>query len=167
MWLLCAIFFTVTSVRGIELSAVAAAAAAALTFNPACNRATYNIVPSNTSLPIPSSTDTVIDSLLSGSSLVDSDSGSTSGSGGGQQNLPHKHATFMAMYHKGLQDCEAFARRDMDNSSRANDFNSKHVLNKMGLYKGCRGRKLLRSLTGMVVWPFGPVQACSTHSTCW
>lgn len=33
--------------------------------------------------------------------------------------------------------------------------------------KLCRGTSLLYDLTGMLVWPFGPVDSCPTYSKCW
>jgi hypothetical protein len=129
-------------------------------FNPACNRSAYNVIPSNTSLPIHAGTDEVIAAIIP--------SPANSAAGGDEQTKLMKRATFLAMYNKGLQECEAFASTSSTSSEDGNvQPPQQHVFSEAGVFGGCRGRQLLRSLTGMVVWPFGPLHACTTHSTCW
>lgn len=125
---------------------------ASFVFSPKCNRSLYNIVPSNTSLALPASRDEVIDSIMSpmaGSTLSRQDS-------------------FLEMYRQGLQRCEEHSRT-LDTEVKAPSVRPRHIFNEAagGLHGGCRGRKLLRDLTGLTVWPFGPVDTCTTHSTCW
>mmetsp|Transcript_14763 Transcript_14763/g.27687 ORF Transcript_14763/g.27687 Transcript_14763/m.27687 type:complete len:888 (+) Transcript_14763:149-2812(+) len=117
-------------------------------FNPKCNHSEYNIVPSNTSLPILSSTDAVLASIMP------------------SYSRDRSISEFMDMYHQGLQRCEAHSH-SLDSSSGRDQFQVQHIFNEAGVFAGCRGRKLLRELTGMTVWPFGPVASCSTHSACW
>jgi hypothetical protein len=76
-----------------------------------------------------------------------------------------KEATFLAMYLQGLQQCEQYASTLGNNTEGLGRI--KRMVNEEELHKGCRGRTLLHSLTGMTVWPFGPVESCTTHSTCW
>lgn len=82
--------------------------------------------------------------------------------------LHASESDIMEWYKKGKAECEAFLVSNI--SSLGTNFpppyQEKNNI-KWDEQTKCRGRDMLHSLTGALIWPFGPSDACSTYSRCW
>lgn len=77
----------------------------------------------------------------------------------------------MKYYKEGKAECEAFIRdpkklQEYLNYTTAPYYSTTDSIPTTG-QRNCRGVKTLYTLTGMIVWPFGPYQSCPTYSQCW
>jgi hypothetical protein len=71
-------------------------------------------------------------------------------------------------YEIGMAECNAFLISN--SSSMGTNFPPTYMIAKdipsVGQIK-CRGIDMLFALTGIIVWPFGPMESCPTYSKCW
>ena len=82
--------------------------------------------------------------------------------------LRTSESDIMDWYKKGQAECEAFLSSNAS-SLGANyppPYQEKSEI-KYDEQTKCRGRDMLYSLTGALVWPFGPYENCSTYTRCW
>ena len=71
-------------------------------------------------------------------------------------------------YEIGLAECNAFLISNF--SSMGTNFPPPYMVSKdipSGGQNKCRGKDMLFALTGVIVWPFGPMESCPTYSKCW
>src|SRR5690606_33989000 len=71
-------------------------------------------------------------------------------------------------YKKGKTECEEYlaSNKQTFGNNHVPIYSSAYQLPPRGSDK-CRGRDSLYTLTGMIVWPFGPMNECPTYSKCW
>ena len=81
------------------------------------------------------------------------------------------HVSDMEMkewYDRGKAECGAFLASNA--TSMKTNFPPPYQESRDIPFQGqskCRGRDMLYSLSGIVVWPFGPMGGCATYSNCW
>lgn len=71
-------------------------------------------------------------------------------------------------YEIGKAECNAFLISN--SSSMGTNFPPTYMISKdipPGGQTKCRGKDMLFALTGVIVWPFGPMENCPTYSKCW
>ena len=71
-------------------------------------------------------------------------------------------------YEIGKAECNAFLLSN--SSSMGKNFPPPYMVSKdipAGGQTKCRGKDMLFALTGVIVWPFGPMETCPTYSKCW
>lgn len=73
-----------------------------------------------------------------------------------------------AAYRAGKAECEKHLHSDAAFKTEGHaPYYTDNSRIPMGGQKQCRGRAALYDLTGMLVWPFGPIHDCPTYSKCW
>lgn len=70
-------------------------------------------------------------------------------------------------YEKGLTECQANYQNKT--SGYATEKVGPPLMNRQVNTRNnlCRGNAMLYQTTGLLVWPFGPIDQCSTNSECW
>lgn len=117
-------------------------------FNPVCDLTEYEFSFTNTSLPVAVEFDNALIELLP---------------------RENSERNFLRWYEQGLEECNAFLSTDPFESKKKKhtsplfNNNARNVASATS----CRGNRLFYATTGLLVWPFGPLMECETHSRCW
>lgn len=116
-------------------------------FNPVCNLDEYEVSYTNSSLPQSIAFNTALHDLIPISD--------------------HAEEDFAQWYERGLEECNAFLdTKPFQKKQQVSPlFNSAE--SEVAGTSTCRGSRLLYDITGLLVWPFGPIGDCQTHSRCW
>lgn len=72
----------------------------------------------------------------------------------------------MKYYEKGYKSCNEFLKQHTFNIDIAPIYTDPNGIDFNGQLK-CRGMDTLYSVTGLIMYPFGPIDSCSTYSKCW
>lgn len=73
----------------------------------------------------------------------------------------------MAWYEKGLEECQAAYGNRSAGYLREKVGSPLMNVELRQRNNDCRGNAMLYQITGMLVWPFGPIDQCPTNSECW
>ena len=115
-------------------------------FSPVCDFTEYAVSYTNSSLPRQVEYETMLREIVP---------------------VDHSEELFLQWYERGLSECKDYlATRPFDGNVRTSPIFNMAKTDSAGATT-CRGNRMLHEVTGLVVWPFGPIRECQTYSRCW
>jgi hypothetical protein len=76
-------------------------------------------------------------------------------------------AEILAWYNKGMQECNAYYQNNSAALMKEKVGSPLMATQLQQRNNDCRGNAMFLQVTGLLIWPFGPIEECPTSSQCW